>query len=67
MSKNLLLHKVSNMSAHILFIEFIKRVGESEKMRGLLTFYRFVAMSLIYVIILSTNVRFYLSYDIKQF
>ena len=52
------------MSAHIL-LNLLNELGKRDKMRGLPSILLFFAASLINSIIQSTNVRFYLSYDIK--
>ena len=52
------------MSAHVL-LNSLNELGKRDKMRGLPRFYLFFATSLINSIKKSTNVRFYLSYDIK--
>ena len=51
------------MSAHVL-LNLLNKLGKSDKMQGLPSILSFFSMSLINSIILSTNVRFYLSYDI---
>ena len=49
----------------LIFFEFIKRVGEIDKMRACRACYLFFPTSLMNSVYKSTNVRFYLSYDIE--
>ena len=51
------------MSAHVL-LNLLNELRKRDKMQGLLSIYLF-ATSLVNSIIRSTNVRFYLSHDIK--
>ena len=52
------------MSANVL-LNLLNELGKRDKMRGLPSSLSLFATSLINSIIQSTNVRFYLSYDIK--
>ena len=52
------------MSAHVL-LNLLNELEKGDKMGGLPSILSFFAMNLINSIILSMNVRFYLSYDIK--
>ena len=51
------------MSSHVL-LNLLSELGKSDKMRGF-AFYYFFTTSLKNLINRSTNVRFYLSHDIK--